>query len=265
MIRGNFMLVDLNSIGERVNFESIKLMANDLVMESNYGALEKDERILDITKLILDDIKSETILLTEEIPKQLFNTIYTKIEPKYKDEQYNPHSNVKLTWYIWTEETIKFTHIFCEKTGVTHESKDSHILQLFFNKDSYESDKKYIHKLKEFIQTKARWYIAHEVKHILDVYDGVFPVKKKSYTKPEENKSKYVSQNSEINAMVINTILEIQNIKDMDKLNVWTFDDVVQMADWYPKLIQYLPSNKRNFFKAKIADFWIKNYEQQRK
>lgn len=232
----------------------------EFLRESNYGSLEKDERLIniynDMVKFLIYDLKR-----IDSIPEvKIFVLPNFYIQQKYKDEKIGS-LNIKVV--IKTSKKNRYYDHFCDLAASQQITADRQQFQIILNFNQYlgESDKQYIGKLVDFFKEDSEEFLLHEIKHILDTYDEKFDDTKHKYISPtKENirSGKYHSQKQEIYNMLISVISDLKKIKKHNP--DITYSNAVKQSEAYGDIFAVLPVSYYNRIKAKLADFWYKNY-----
>jgi hypothetical protein len=227
-----------------------ELFLNEFLLESNYGALEKDERIHNISMTIKDDMIRK-IGIYPKLRKEFEDIVFIDIDTKYKKVE---TKKLTLAWKLVLdtiydyESKIPFHNAWYDKV------EDDFYKICFFMHPVYIRS---IRDLKDKIRDQIDFHLYHEVKHILDEIDGIYT--KPKYIYPSESKSGYLKQDQEFHNFIITVIKELQQFKKEDPS--LTFEQALDKSRYYPKIKIHLDKSKLlNKFRSKVADFWIKHF-----
>lgn len=220
------------------------------LLEINYGALEKDNRIEK-----LRDILKDCIL--KRLKERYFNGRQTTI---IKDRTHKD-CRIILKWNIDSSSQRERHSGICSEVSTAIFLNNVYVLEFKCVKQLGTSDHIYLQELIEFFSSsKSNIYISHEAKHILDSIDKLYT--KEDYIKPkkdESNPTQYVSQSHERHNFLISVLEELKNIKE-EFPNI-TLERAIKICEMYQRVFKYLAPKYRNKFKTKIWYYWYKNFE----
>lgn len=214
-----------------------------ILTELNYGALEKDDRIKTISYAIKQDIVDT-----------VSNSDFTDEYIGHVDIVVNKKS-ISVLWKltIFDAMTPKY---FMDGGGITGHD-DEFVIRFNINRALGMKDQEFKKRFYEFILSNNLYKgLLHEVKHLLDSVDGIFTTNK--YIKPNNSNKqiykKYISQNREIDAMLITVISDIKRIHDEHP--ELPFETVTQNSTYYNQFVDNVEQKKLNKYKQKIHYFW---------
>jgi hypothetical protein len=224
------------------NFPTFKQFLNEI----NYGSLQKDDRI----NKICDALKKDILYSLEKYT--LYGSVLVTIPIKTK----NPFAAAKnIKWSVKLNK-VKQPEFFTDG-GYFDREQEKIVFGLFYDTD--KSDEQFLRQFKEHIESgKIDETLKHEIKHYLDKLDGKFT--KDNYvsidpiTASAAKKTKYVSQNREIESWLISVLSDIEYIKKSNPH--FSIQEVFMESKVYNTFMKYLHPSKRNKYKNKIIHFW---------
>jgi len=251
-----------NRAKNKSNRKQVKLMnsENRVKNAANYGVLEKDKRIPYISNILKEDIYN-TI---SKVPDKDFgkidieNKVNINISPKHvrkRQEPFIKNVPIIIRWKIEYKNTeLKETFLggAASTLDPNYKTINSYPYYLYISINSSASKNDF---LKE-ADIKLNIILNHEVKHILDIIDGII------YRPYEQHKKyyDYLTHPHEFDAYIVSAI---ENMKDifrkypnisfeeaLEKNHIWT-NVIKNVLDRRPEIIKY--TNKA---KTKLAYFW---------
>lgn len=233
-------------------YDNAELFAHEFMLESNYGALEKDSRLKSITTLLKHSMIS-CINKHKTVPSEYVDVIIINVKTKYKESTTKPITIIwKLVNTVVYDSTSK---IYFENGKTNYIGDDTYVITIYC---TIINRKQHNTHLLQFIKSDVDIVVSHELKHILDSVDGLFKFDKK-YKPPVMGKQQYLMQDQEFHNFVITVIMEIQKFKKEDP--TLTFEQALDKSKYYSKIKIHLDNHKLlNKFRSKIADFWIKHF-----
>lgn len=236
-----------------------KIMSfKEFLKEVNYGSMTSDERINDITNQIYDD------MISNVTDYKLFGSINVAVSTKGK----NP--TMKFFLLEWQFKVFKTDNPKQFSSGAWIEKKSMNEVEIGVNIlfDKQLSNEQFRDKLLDHIQKqKLNECIKHEVKHFVDFVDGKF-INDKTYTttpdSSDESKTKYVSQNKEIEAWLISVLSDLERIRQEKSTSFRSISlqDALLQSQVYNRFMKYLTPSKRSKYKTKIVHFWYEKFEK---
>lgn len=229
----------------------------EFLRESNYGSLEKDERLMNIYNDIINFLIYKLKRMNNIDEKETFWFSNLSIKQKHKNELIK-QIDIEIVFNI--SKKNRYYKYFCEEAYIKQISNSAYQLGMAFNQYLGESDKQFIGKIINFLEEDSEEYILHELKHILDMIDEKFDETHVYFLPTPENikSGKYHSQKQEIQNMLISVISDLKKIKK-ENPDI-TYSDAVKKSDTYAITFDKLPVSYHNRIKAKLVDFWYKNY-----
>lgn len=231
--------------------------------EVNYGSMEKDIRITDITEKIKDD------MLKNVDNRKLYNDVYIMVVPKSKNPvgvyytiewQFRLHKTENVEWFVngaWFDKSKRHRNIV--EIGIN------------ICKDTTKSDEWFVDELKKFIKSyKINEYLRHEVRHFLDLVDNKFQ-NDKTYkiddatTATDLQKVKYLSQHKEIEAQLISVLSDFEHLYSIHNRtgNKYTIEMAMKDSKVYERFMRLLIPSKRSKYRTKIIHFWFTKFESR--
>lgn len=228
----------------------------ELITEANHGIYNKDERLLSLVNLILDDIKSAELTLPFTKISGQINKHTIKTQPP---AEYNI-KNVSIIWQILKSDVeTEFRQKFFEQASVQYNPVNELItINFVFNKEDSQSEKSFKQEIKQFISKDLKEILLHEVKHILDRIDKRISNKTIPRNRMNYEDGKYQSLNKEIYNFLLTLIGEFDKIAI--KYPGISFTAAIEKSKWYNKILDPMPERDKKTVKGKLIDFWIDNY-----
>lgn len=216
------------------------------LFEENYGALEKDDRLDYLT----DKIKTEIVKVIKT--NNYMGNFTANTYSKYKDDN---NVVLNITWIIETENVVNLNHAVCQEVRTGFYADKTKISLVFTcDRDQDKSFTKYQKLLLDYFSSDdSNVEVTHEVKHILDHIDDIYPNTK--YTSHKENPTKYVWQRRELQNFIISIISELKNIKKKDP-NI-SYKDAIHKSEMYGLVMRRLNIKYQNKVKTKLSYFWV--------
>ena len=164
-------------------------------------------------------------------------------------------SELKIYWYIKVndsseEDISNGAYSIQNKNG-------NHIITFNVNKLTTDNPKLFNRKLVDYIQHDIDIDMYHEVKHVLDKFDGIFSTKSnKKYIQIDKlsdfkSLQKYHSQDKEVHNFLISVISELKLIKE--KNPDISFNEALSKSKMFEQVMMFLDSNKVSKFKSKVV------------
>lgn len=241
------------------NFKSLK----EFLTEANYGSLQSDDRIRKILDSITNDMKV-TVNINDSLSDVLQISTYTK----YKE---STPIDIRIKWIF--DVMIKD-----DATDFSLMSKltDQHIkhgyryfdINILLYRNSSDTDKGFLKKLNTYITHDIDINLLHEIKHMLDIIDGIFT--SPNYIKPDVTNAsqmkQYALQDKEAQTALISVISDIRIIKDQHP--TYDYNKTIANSKYYKKMLSYFEREDDsvrliNKFKGKLVYFWYKEYENK--
>lgn len=227
--------------------------------EVNYGSMTSDERVNSITNQLYDDMQ------TQVSKGKLFGEINVAVATKGK--------NPVMKFYVleWQFKVYKTDNPEDFTAGAWIEKSYNKIeigITILFDKKL--SNEQFKEKLLYHIQNKKlNASLKHEVKHFVDFVDGKFENDVTHTATPDSSdkmKTKYISQNKEIEAWLISVLSDLERIRS-EKSTAWksiSLQDAMLESKVYQRFMKYIHPSKRSKYKTKIVHFWFEKFEKNK-
>lgn len=221
--------------------------------EVNYGSMEKDVRISDVTETLKQD------MINNLKQKKLHGEIHINVANKSKNPQIQSHN---IDWEFKVSKNVDEYDI-CSGANLNSDQYGN-VLTLFVYYDSTFSRDYFFKELTNFIKsTKSNEFIRHEVKHFLDtvvdkkfINDRYYSLQHDDIT--DSDRTKYISQHSEIESFLVSVLSDLEHIKQEHP--EYTFEQATHESITYNGFMKHILPSKRNKYRTKIVHFWFSKY-----
>lgn len=254
ILQGTNIHENAKSIFSYKNYTTFK----DFLKESNYGALEKDDRLMNFYNFIVEKLIYQVRRKKEMKEVEVFMLPLYSLPQKYKHDN---TTDIELTINLITKQDKYLTFssmIFerCLSISVKHIG-NSYTIDMVLHRTFQETEGQYRHQIETYLSQYSEPDILHEIKHILDQNDDKFN-KKHRYITQDENLNKYYYQDQEIETFTISCLSDLKMIKrDMPEFD---YNKCLKYSYVYQELVDKIPNKYLNKIRAKLADFYYKNY-----